>query len=326
VLITNWEDEFIKWGKSHLFPFVNIYCYQSLHKQDRSKPRNIIIDEGQWLTEANLPKLQALLAPGSKLIVLTATMPKSKKHLYAKLGIDKKNTISYALDQGVVDNLVADYRIIIIEFPLDNTHKIIQAGRKGAYFFVTEQEGYNQKTKNMKRSFIQGNGKFGMLQRLHYIYNLPSKLKIAQWLQSHLANFYPDKKTLFFCASIQQANAVCKHRYHSKVSIDDYKDFCEDKIMQLSAVKSIAAGVNIPDLDCAVIVQCEEQDLSTIQKIGRAARKSSDPNKKATIFVLKATGTQDEKWVNGALASFDKSKIDYVSFNQLLNKGLVNIF
>lgn len=321
LLVKNWQDEITKWGKEHLLPFLHIYCHKSLHKEELLRKRNIIIDEGQWLTETTLPVVNHIL-DNKKLIVLTATLSKRKRELYKVLGVTDKQTVTYKLDEAVNDNLVADYKIFVVEFPLDNVKKQIEAGRKGAKYFITEQASYNLKTKLMKMSFVKGFAKFGIMQRMQFVYNLPSKLEIAQWFEQ---NMPASMRTIFFCGSIKQADAVGSYRYHSKTSTKDFDAFCEGKINKLAAVKSIAAGQNIPGLDAAVIVQAEEEDLPTIQKIGRASRKDGRDDKVALIFILCATGTQDNKWVNGAISSFDHNKIHYISFNELRRRGLQNL-
>lgn len=320
-LFKTWADELSKWG---LHLEYNIFCYASAHKIPvYSGDRNVILDEAHRLTERSLPYVKALLGTTGKLICLSATIPNKKKELLIQLGITKDQIISYSLDTAVEDDLVADYRIQVIQFPLDNTKKQIQAGKKPNYFAVTEQEGYrfaDQRVRQATYSSRPDSFKWASLSRMRFIYNLPSKLELASLL---LKLIPADKKVIVFAGSILHANTVCKHRYHSKTDDKDYNDFCNGKINQLAVVQSVAEGVNIPNVDYAILMQVQKEDLHAIQKIGRILRKSTDGlSKIGRVIILEATGTQDTKWVESAISSFDKNKIDYLSGTQVINKGI----
>jgi superfamily II DNA or RNA helicase len=305
----------------HLLDKLNIYCYASLKNQDFTYQRNMILDEVHNLTPARLPFVEKLVG-NNGLITLSATVPGHKKKLLNKLGITTKNTVSYSLDEGVADNLTTDYRILVVELALDTTTKNIQVGRKGAYYFVTEQKAYEMKNNTFKmalRSRNQGFIKAAMLGRMRFLYDLPSKQMAMQEILKYIPT---DKKALIFTGSVNQANAICQHRYHYKTDDIDLERFKKGEILRLSAVNAIAEGQNIPDLYYALIQQCLEEELHSIQKIGRLVRKTDDPNKIGRVIILKVIGTQDAVWVDSTLKSFDKTKIDYISYNQILNKGL----
>lgn len=305
---------------------MHMYCYASAHKlkdNTGNEGSNVILDEAHRVTDRSWPFIKACLGTKGKLICLSATVPYKKKDLLQLLGIDKEHTVTYTLDSAVEDNLVSDYRIQILQFPLDNTKKQIEAGNKTNRFMVTEEQGYRYADQNARQALYSNNEqlkKFRMLARMRFIYNLPSKLELAKEI---LKQIPADKKVIVFCGSIAHANAVCPYRFHSKTDDEDYIAFNEGKIHQLAVVQSVAEGVNIPNIDYAVLMQVQSEDLHTIQKIGRALRKTDDPNKCSKIIILEALGTQDSKWVAKATQSFDPTKIDFVSHSQFLNKGLM---
>lgn len=74
-------------------------------------------------------------------------------------------------------------------------------------------------------------------------------------------------------------------------------------------------GHNIPNVDSAVIVQLNSQELNTVQRIGRCIRYR--PGHEAIIYILSVVQTQDEKWVAKALDSFDKDNIEYINAKNL---------
>lgn len=325
-LYQTWRDEIKKWyplDMSSVMRFEQILCYASAHKlTPTGTGHNLVLDEAHRITDRSWPYIKAMLGTTGKLICLSATVPYKKKDLLQHLGITKEQTVAYSLDSAVEDNLVSDYRIQVIQFPLDSSKKNIEAGKKGAKFFTTEQQGYayaDQKARQALYSNNENLKKFMMLNRMRFIYNLPTKLEIAQEL---LRQIPANKKVIVFCGSINHANAVCQYRYHSKTTDADYQAFCEGKINQLAVVQTVAEGVNIPNIDYAVLMQVQNEDLHTIQKVGRSLRKTDDPNKCSKVIILEATGTQDSKWVANAIQSFDPTKIDYVSQSQFNNKGL----
>lgn len=319
-LFDTWKEEIAKWQYINILDNLDFLCYASAHKLPIGN-NNVILDEAHRVTENNLPYIKAFLGTG-KLICLSATVPLEKRQLLFALGIDTSNTLKYSLDQAVKDNLVADYNIKVIQFPLDNTVKNIKAGKKGKYFMVTEQQGYifqEQKVKQVMYSSRPDAIKWAILGRMRFIYNLPGKLELTKVLLSKIPT---DKRVIIFCGSIAHANLICKHRFHSKTTDKDYKAFCEGKLNRLAVVQTIAEGVNIPEVDYAIIMQVQSKDLHTIQKAGRIVRKTKDPDKTGNIIILEATGTQDTKWVQSAIKTFDPTKIDYMSNMQLLAKGL----
>jgi superfamily II DNA or RNA helicase len=324
-LFKTWNDEMIKWNYLDFGKDLQMFCYASAHKlenNDGAEGMNIILDEAHRVTDRNLPYIKSMLGTKGKLICLSATVPSDKKDLLQSLGILPSHIVSYSLDTAVEDNLVSNYKIQVIQFPLNSTDKNIEAGKKGSKFMVTEQQGYQFADQRARQSLYSANAetkKFMMLARMRFIYNLPSKLQLTSFILSQIP---ADKKVIVFCGSILQANAVCKHRYHSKTDESDYEAFCAGTIHQIAVVQSVAEGVNIPNVDYAILMQVQSSDLHTIQKIGRALRKTDDPTKCSKIIVLEALGTQDSKWVSSALESFDPAKIDYVSSTQLQTKGL----
>lgn len=320
-LVKTWEDELNKWGYTDLLKRVNILCYASAHKLTPGN-KNIILDEAHRVTDRSYPYIRLFNGTG-KLVALSATIPAKKKLLLEGMGIQHSNTIKYTLDDAVDDDITADYNIKVIQFSLDSTTKNIQAGRKGNYFMTTEAQGYVYQDQKVRQAIYSQNSnliKFTMLARMRFIYNLPSKLHLAHEVLKAIPQ---DKKVIIFCGSINHANMICNHRFHSKTDDTDYNAFCDGTIKRIAVVQSVAEGVNIPEVDYALLLQVQSESLHFVQKVGRIVRKSkNDPNKVGKIILLEALGTQDSKWVASAMGAFDPQKIDYISATQFLNKGL----
>jgi superfamily II DNA or RNA helicase len=317
-LIQGWIDEMDKWKMGKLIPHVHIYCYQSLHKHTIA--RNVVLDESHRITE---PKKDMLLAKVTQhnraIIALSASMSFEKSQLLMELGLNGSNTVKFSLDQAVSSDMVAPYKIDVVEVPLDMTTKNVPGGSKKNPFMTTEHAGYQYVDKMANQAIMskdQNFAKFKILARMRFIYNLPSKIQAAKDI---LAILPKNKKILIFCGSINQANVMCKNRYHSGTDDEAYEKFCKGKIMRLSVVEGVTEGVNIPELDYILMIQMKSSKTQAIQKIGRLLRKTSNKKKVGHVIIINAIGTKDNNWCVKALQSFDKSRVTYVSYNQVLN-------
>jgi len=97
--------------------------------------------------------------------------------------------------------------------------------------------------------------------------------------------------------------------YHSEVKDKEkvLQDFKDNKFKIMIAVKALDEGMNIPDLDFAIITSSSKQERQRIQRIGRLLRYKE--NKVATIYNLYCEGTKEEEWLRESLQSFDKNRI-----------------
>ena len=74
-------------------------------------------------------------------------------------------------------------------------------------------------------------------------------------------------------------------------------------------------GHNFPSVDKAIIEQIDSNDKNLTQRVGRIIR--FRPGHEALLYIIVAEGTQDEVWLNSALTNVDKSKIEYIRFQNL---------
>ena len=180
----------------------------------------------------------------------------------------------------------------------------------------TEQAKYDYLTKNISRLMFSNapekTKQFAYLNRMHFIYNLPSKLKVAQ----KIIDDYMKGRYLVFCASIAQAEELCgPNTFHSKTNSEAYDKFVSGKINDLGVVKAVNEGHNIPKLDMALIVQLNSKELDIIQRIGRVVRYR--PGHKAIIYIVVVEGTKDQDWLKKALSGFDEEVITFKKDYQL---------
>lgn len=263
----NWKEEFTKWKAKELLKIVDLECYASLHKIDKCYDL-IVLDEVHRITPLSNSYFKKC---NPAILGLTATPPEDliKIDLIQKLC---PVSYQYSINQAVADGVVAPFKIKIVEFNLDSTNKNILAGTKLKPFYNTEQSQYDYLSKNIMRmrfSTAPNADKlqqFAILNRMRFIYNLPTKTLIAKKIiETKLKN----DKSLIFCGSIKQADELCKNRFHSKAGIKSFDDFSKDKIKRLSVVNAANEGINFPNVDSALIVQINSKQLTFVQRLGK---------------------------------------------------------
>lgn len=306
----NWADEFSKWKKKRRFNSIDRACYASLSKIDTDKYDGICLDECHNITENNSAKLSNY---AGKLLCLTATPPEEdikKDILYKELKC--KVVMHIPLDEGVKLGIVSPYNITVIEGFLDSTNKNIETGSKTKKWKSTEFDIYRYKSEVIRKMTFSRKPvpKFMYLDRMRFVYNLPSKTINAKKVLDAIPK---EERTLIFCGSIKQAEELCENSWHSQSTKDNLKLFKEGKINRLSAVKILNEGENIPNVDNIFIVQLDSRARNLIQRIGRGVRFREGHT--ANIYILIAMQTQDENWLKKATEDLDSSNIKYTSIN-----------
>ena len=309
---TDWPAEFEKWGCPT--ESLKLVCYASLAKEDLSKYSFIIYDEGHRLT---LPNLQKLYFYKGSTLCLTATFPNSKYdedqervQMITEL-LPPVHTIK--TDEAVELGLISDFEVIVLKFYIDAVTRNIAGGTKKAPRMTTEKAHYNYLTKLLQMATFKGiDGlKFACIsKRQQFLYNLPSKMRLARHSLNSLMRD-GDKRTLVLCGSIAQANELCGDNvFHSESSSDALDRFQRKEINTLGAVKALNEGKNLVDLDQEQINQVDSVDRNLVQRIGRAVRRrSGNPGFKARIVILVALQTADEKWYRTAIKGFETKRI-----------------
>lgn len=306
-------EEFVKWkAKSYLKEF-DVICYSSLAEQ-KGNYDIVILDEIQHLTENNCSPLLTGDIKYKTIIGLTGTMPKHDEKLLLikqlKLGILREITIDEAVDGA----MVADYKINVLEVPMNATDKNIKGGTKLKPFMTTEFANYSYLSKQVSRMmFVNDKNRlqFAILNRLRFIYRSPTKLETAKKLIEHL-----DGRKLIFTGSIDHAEEISKYTYHSKTNADDLNLFLDEKIDLLACVNAGGTGFTYRNVDHFIIVQADSNKSGGfIQKLARSLLIQA--NYIASIWVVSLQGTQDEVWVTNALKELNQSKIEYINIKNL---------
>jgi superfamily II DNA or RNA helicase len=304
---SNWKDEFTKWNADYIYKKIDRYCYASINKVKGKHYDIVILDELQNITPNNFEFFMQNTV--SKIIGLTATMPKEKDKLLLLHKLGLRPIFELSLDDAVKDKIVAPYDITLIELSLNNKDKTVLAGNKNKRWYTTEQKQYEYLSELVEKAKLTGSNhqvKMKALQRMRFIYNLETKKKAAKFLLNNMIS--NDEKFLIFTGSIQMAEELEPCTFHSKTDDKCLNKFEKGQHMRLSAVKALNEGVNISNLDGALIVQATSKERHLIQKIGRVVRYR--PDHKATIYLLYVKNTVDEVWMRNATKEIDNSSIN----------------
>lgn len=264
----NWKEEFEKWEAINIWNNnVSRLCYASLSKISNKHFDLIILDELQNITDNNSVFFERNTY--KKIIALTATMPTEfdKKIIISELNI--RVVYEIPIDVAVKNKLVAPFKITIIETTLDTDNRNVKFKDRKIPYFLTEYEAYQRLSKDIEDAIIFNNNKlkFLSLARMRLIYNALNKTKVAKFILNNLIK--STEKTLIFSGSIEQANKLCKHTFHSKTNDKDFEAFKKDEILQLSCVNALNEGMNIPLVDTAIITQVNSKERHLIQRINK---------------------------------------------------------
>lgn len=321
----NWKVEFDKWGATQYYDKVDRLCYASASKVKGKHYNLLICDESHNLTELSSEFFKDNTI--DKVILLTATTPKKmeKIKIFNDLGV--KTVYNLPLDEAVNLGIVAPYKIKIVLVPVDEKTKYIKGGSKAKPFLTTEKANINYLDRLVEISNPYYEGRLtlasetekkayqmAVMRRLRAIYSYKSKLEAVEFL---LRAYIPETdKTLIFSGTIEGANKLCKHRYHSKIKSDkDLIDFMEGKINRLSVVDRVNEGMNIEGVDSGIIHQIKSSDKDLVQRLGRLIRYRE--GHEAVLWITVFEGTQDEVWLASALEEIDPERVEIHTLRKL---------
>jgi len=307
----DWPNELKKWNTTNtMLKNIKIKCYASLTKIKDMTFDLVIFDEIHRTTEFNSIVFENNIIKHA--LGLTATFPKDPMKQYLLKVYNFNNIANIPLDEAVKLGLISPYEIKIIPVWLNNTIKDIPAGNSSKRFYVTErgQYDYITNTIDILKEKIDNSVycnhydvqklKFLRLMRARFLSNLNSKIIVGK--ETLFKIDQKNERTLIFANSIATAEAMHFHTYHSGKKSKEkglhLQKFRNSEINTLACVNGLNEGVNISDVDNAIIMQVNASDLILTQRIGRTLRLKEGKDCLSKIFILCAQNTIDEDWVN----------------------------
>lgn len=329
-----WKEEIEKWGNIH-HPSAQINicmeCYKSLKNHSRERWDIVLADEVHHIGSETRLEILKTMSFGY-FLGLSATIPfKLKKYFDYKY---HSREVSCDLTEAIEDNVLPQPEILLFPLILDNrketetweyypkaSGKAVHAKYKDlkkykfnkkihSFISMTQKQKYMEyenlveyfkgnflKTKNLKwkRSWSYQAGK-----RLEYLAEV--KLPIVKDILKELEM----ERTITFCKTVSQAEAVGKWCIHSKNANADkfYKDFNDKKIDHISAVNILNENANLVDCRCTVFCNLSSSDVVIPQRLGRALR-----HKHPIIIVPYYEDTREKEIVDKMFEEYNKDFI-----------------
>lgn len=311
-LVNQWEDELLR-SDIDIFN-TKIITIQSAYKFQDLEFDLLIVDEGHHLVA---PQFLKLLQNNKfkDILILTPELPRDdERHLLLKdFQITTITNKSY--ETGIKEKLISDFQIINVGVQLTENEKIQITKIENFINKHFQKFNYNYfEVKNkIKSDFIASELFLCFQKRKQILNNAVNKIqKVEEIIMNEKWN-----KCITYCEYIDFANWIYDNLkskikcciYHSKIKDKEkvLQDFKDNKYDLIVSVKSLDEGMNIPNLDLAIIVSSSSQERQTIQRIGRVLRYKED--KIATIFNLYVEDSKEEAWLKQRISSFDRNKI-----------------
>ncbi len=306
-------SEFIKWRAKGYLKRLTTITWKSLEKCEGEYDL-IVGDEEQFITELNSQNLFNGKLKYKRLLFMTGTESRrvEKKELYKRLNL--KILYSLSINTAVDIGLLANYNLNVVRIDLNQyanikVKYIDKRTSKEREFMTSEENQY----KYISRKYDKNPTKKNALARLQFIKNSSSKLGATKYIFHSL-----EGRKILFASNKEQTSKVTPYIYHSETDNKYLKMFIDGKIDNIAMVNKGGVGYTYRDVDNLIISQIDSDNQGlTSQKISRTLLHQGD-DYKAVIWVLILKNTQEEVWLESLLKNFNKEKINYIEFKDLV--------
>jgi len=301
-IFTSWIDDAGKFNMENLLERITFSTYLSINKHNPNDFDAVYLDECHSLLDSHRGFLQLFKG---KILGLTGTPPKRHYTEKGKMVNEFCPVVfTFKADDAIENGILNDYKIIVHELHLSQV-KNYQVKTKTKSFLTSEVQNYNYWSKRLDTA--AGNVHMLRVMRMKAMMEYPRKEAYAKLLFKDITS--KNSKCILFANTQNQADRLCEYSYHSNnaKSDENLEMFKSGIVNQLSSVLQLSEGINIPDLKQGIIMHAYGNERKTAQRIGRLLR--LNPTETATCHILCYKNTQDERWVNQALKTFDESKI-----------------
>ena len=308
-------EEFAKWKAKKYLKRTKVICWGSLAKEIGHYDK-IILDEIQHITESNSDPLFNNNITYGSILGLTGTMPKIEEKLELIKLLHLRTLHEVTIEDAVDLGLVSDYNMIMLKTKLDATTKNIKGGKKKNPFMTTERGTYTYLDKKCRMAFATRNdmlSKIFISKRMHFVYNLPSKVEATKKLLKVLKG-----RTIIFAGSIASSELIHNNTFNSKTDQSHIEAFKAEKEDVLVLVKSGGTGHTFRNVNNIIITQVDSNKSGLVsQKFGRGLLQNDDGSQ-VNIYMIYCEDTVDEKWALRAIEDRDNDKINFYKFEEYL--------
>ena len=297
-----WLNEIELMNVKDLLPHLQFVTYLSLNKCIPNSYDIVYLDECHSLLESHETFLSEFKG---RILGLTGTPPKSGEKLKM---VNKYCPVKYtfSVDDAADNDILNSYQIIVHELELSRVKNVKKSTKDGRTWYTSEMADYQYYTGALGDAQTPKQKQFLSIMRMKAMMDYPTKEAYAKGLMRNIGD-----QCIVFANTQAQADRMCQHSYHSKnsASEDNLQLFSDGRIDKLSCVLQLSEGGTIPNLIQGIIMHAYGNERKSAQRIGRLLR--LNPSETATCHILCYKNTQDVKWVNAALATFDQEKIKF---------------
>ena len=308
--ISNWEDEFKKFGVS--MDGVSIACYASLHKFANTRWDLLVIDEAPHVdTDLRSSILRTMKA--EYVLALGAVITDDEREVLTMLFgrfMCSRVGLNMAIQMGVLPSPTVN----VVHMQLNDIDR--DKWYDGSK--LTDREIYlaiQNKLQSAKNTYIDRPTEWNKI-KMNQIGS--ERKRFLGKCKDEAIKIICDKldqknlRYLCFCSSIAQAKELGGDRAFTSqtpVSMRLLERFNNKELNALFVVAKLIEGQNLKDIDCGVLGQLGNSNRITVQEIGRIIR-SDNP----IVFVPIFDETKDNSFLTTVTNNIPKEYIKHYKF------------
>lgn len=339
VLIDNFKEEFIKWGKQDYMDKLTFVTYVSFPKLDVSQFDFVIFDESHHISERCFTHLEE--SSMKRAIFLSATLSNQFKFALKQAVGSDINFLKIDIREAVDNEILAEPRVFLVPLSLDNTkavHTIVEHPKAK----IIKECLYKDRWQYLRDKNVQVHIKCTEFQ---YVNELGSKIDFwkkkymvtrnegvkTKWLflagqrlkfLSQIKNpiLIPllerlkSQRVLTFCSSIEQTEILGKNCINSKnkeasIILEKFND---KKIDHITACNMLNEGMNLVDCRIGLYANLNSSEIIIKQRLGRILR-----HKDPVIIIPYFQGTREEELVEKMLEDYNPELVTTTDINNI---------
>ena len=339
VLIDNFKEEFIKWGKQDYMDKLTFVTYVSFPKLDVSQFDFVIFDESHHISQRCFTHLEE--SSMKRAIFLSATLSNQFKFALKQAVGSDINFLKIDIREAVDNEILAEPRVFLVPLSLDNTkavHTIVEHPKAK----IIKECLYKDRWQYLRDKNVQVHIKCTEFQ---YVNELGSKIDFwkkkymvtrnegvkTKWLflagqrlkfLSQIKNpiLIPllerlkSQRVLTFCSSIEQTEILGKNCINSKnkeasIILEKFND---KKIDHITACNMLNEGMNLVDCRIGLYANLNSSEIIIKQRLGRILR-----HKDPVIIIPYFQGTREEELVEKMLEDYNPELVTTTDINNI---------
>ncbi len=319
---SSWEDEFKRWNfEDYYKENVEVATYQLVYKW-KAEQRDlsdyfIIADEVDFA--ADVPELSKFFYeyPDIPILGLTGFITSTKREWFSMfLPIFEELTADEAQEKNILNNihfvfvkydLSKNSKDITVEYTKNGEAKSFTQSENAAYdyahaqyvkwiivkesnnnSFMKQEISYEDYLKTLKMTDYKI--KMAIRNRSDILLYSKSSAEMTKKLINYIQKENTEDKTIVFSKRTSQSLKICgsKHVYNGSVSksiaTKNFEEFQKGEGKLLGVCDKVNRGVNIENLNTAIMESFYGSDTQAIQRFGRLMR--LHPGEMATVYIL----------------------------------------